>query len=120
MIRASFSMAPRIAPPSARHSAALAGAACRTFFRHFRFHSFCATRLSRSRDRKSTRLNSSHLGISYAVFCFKKKKHTSELQSLRPLLCRLLLEKKKETRWQPVFNLLDLTLFDTVNQDELV
>src|SRR5205814_5501779 len=25
-----------------------------------------------SRDRKSTRLNSSHLGISYAVFCLKK------------------------------------------------
>src|SRR5438045_8007544 len=33
-------------------------------------------------DRKSTRLNSSHLGISYAVFCLKKKKipatHTAE------------------------------------------
>src|SRR5436853_4072378 len=28
----------------------------------------------RDRDRKSTRLNSSHLGISYAVFCLKKKK----------------------------------------------
>src|SRR5437899_8786610 len=27
-----------------------------------------------TRDRKSTRLNSSHLGISYAVFCLKKKK----------------------------------------------
>src|SRR5258705_2580886 len=27
------------------------------------------------RDRKSTRLNSSHLGISYAVFCLKKKNH---------------------------------------------
>src|SRR5205814_10567401 len=27
-------------------------------------------------DRKSTRLNSSHLGISYAVFCLKKKKPT--------------------------------------------
>src|ERR1035441_11025610 len=27
-------------------------------------------------DRKSTRLNSSHLGISYAVFCLKKKKTT--------------------------------------------
>src|SRR5437899_9091371 len=27
-------------------------------------------------DRKSTRLNSSHLGISYAVFCLKKKKRT--------------------------------------------
>src|SRR5437899_8841656 len=26
-------------------------------------------------DRKSTRLNSSHLGISYAVFCLKKKSH---------------------------------------------
>src|SRR5436853_7533652 len=32
-------------------------------------------RCSRSSgDRKSTRLNSSHLGISYAVFCLKKKK----------------------------------------------
>src|SRR5262245_64558486 len=29
-------------------------------------------------DRKSTRLNSSHLGISYAVFCLKKKKKHSE------------------------------------------
>src|SRR5262245_64517490 len=29
---------------------------------------------TRSLDRKSTRLNSSHLGISYAVFCLKKKK----------------------------------------------
>src|SRR5258705_1152836 len=39
-------------------------------------------------------LNSSHLGISYAVFCLKKKEHTSELQSLRHLVCRLLPEKK--------------------------
>src|SRR2546426_7784249 len=30
--------------------------------------------LRRDRDRKSTRLNSSHLVISYAVFCLKKKK----------------------------------------------
>src|SRR2546430_8846105 len=29
-----------------------------------------------STDRKSTRLNSSHSQISYAVFCLKKKKHT--------------------------------------------
>src|SRR5207249_10880864 len=29
------------------------------------------------RDRKSTRLNSSHVSISYAVFCLKKKKSTS-------------------------------------------
>src|SRR5205814_9642061 len=32
-------------------------------------------------DRKSTRLNSSHLGISYAVFCLKKKSHQSDLLS---------------------------------------
>src|SRR5256885_5676740 len=31
------------------------------------------------RDRKSTRLNSSHLVISYAVFCLKKKKHKTAL-----------------------------------------
>src|SRR3712207_8628505 len=30
-------------------------------------------------DRKSTRLNSSHANISYAVFCLKKKKKKSEL-----------------------------------------
>src|SRR5262245_64937052 len=32
-------------------------------------------------DRKSTRLNSSHLGISYAVFCLKKKKKPLKLRS---------------------------------------
>src|SRR5438045_4983008 len=31
-------------------------------------------------DRKSTRLNSSHLGISYAVFCLKKKTHKKKRQ----------------------------------------
>src|SRR5437870_11429397 len=31
----------------------------------------------RQRDRKSTRLNSSHVAISYAVFCLKKKKITN-------------------------------------------
>src|SRR5205814_9135946 len=36
---------------------------------------------SRPRDRKSTRLNSSHLGISYAVFCLKKKKHRNRISS---------------------------------------
>src|SRR3712207_7067277 len=31
-----------------------------------------------SRDRKSTRLNSSHANISYAVFCLKKKKNSPQ------------------------------------------
>src|SRR5437899_7162043 len=35
-------------------------------------------------DRKSTRLNSSHLGISYAVFCLKKKKFTQALSNTQP------------------------------------
>src|SRR5256885_5671874 len=33
--------------------------------------------IAEDRDRKSTRLNSSHLVISYAVFCLKKKKKNS-------------------------------------------
>src|SRR5438105_7421159 len=33
--------------------------------------------LSQNQDRKSTRLNSSHEWISYAVFCLKKKKNTN-------------------------------------------
>src|SRR5256885_12567940 len=45
-------------------------------------------RLRLERDRKSTRLNSSHLVISYAVFCLKKKNITtqSDVQSRHTLL----------------------------------
>src|SRR3712207_8341887 len=41
----------------------------------------------RQEDRKSTRLNSSHANISYAVFCLKKKKYRKEtrLNSTPPL-----------------------------------
>src|SRR5437588_2428932 len=35
----------------------------------------------RGRDRKSTRLNSSHTVISYAVFCLKKKKKEKRIES---------------------------------------
>src|SRR5258708_12040076 len=38
----------------------------------------CRSRCRRSLDRKSTRLNSSHQIISYAVFCLKKKKEHSQ------------------------------------------
>src|SRR5207249_8632616 len=37
----------------------------------------CETNDNREADRKSTRLNSSHVSISYAVFCLKKKKKKS-------------------------------------------
>src|SRR3712207_8210257 len=36
--------------------------------------------MDRVADRKSTRLNSSHANISYAVFCLKKKPHTPHLR----------------------------------------
>src|SRR2546430_9370019 len=42
-----------------------------------------------SRDRKSTRLNSSHSQISYAVFCLKKKKkHLAATHSYLPVITR--------------------------------
>src|SRR5699024_12001568 len=50
-------------------------------FRKFLIFSFniaCAS------DRKSTRLNSSHVSISYAVFCLKKKKKHNEKQPHHP------------------------------------
>src|SRR5438045_7785416 len=49
-----------------------------------------------SRDRKSTRLNSSHLGISYAVFCLKKKKKKKKTQIRK--------KKKKENTTQQRIN----------------
>src|SRR5205807_2334385 len=41
---------------------------------HVRIHAATGDRNLGAADRKSTRLNSSHLVISYAVFCLKKKK----------------------------------------------
>src|SRR5690348_17803199 len=43
----------------------------------------------RGQDRKSTRLNSSHPSISYAVFCLKKKTHNNRHLALLRLRLRL-------------------------------
>src|SRR5438477_9181229 len=44
---------------------------------------------SGGRDRKSTRLNSSHMSISYAVFCLKKKNNAKvTIQSLYSILAK--------------------------------
>src|SRR2546426_2062268 len=43
----------------------------------YKAYSYCIEQEFLSSDRKSTRLNSSHLVISYAVFCLKKKKKKS-------------------------------------------
>src|SRR5437773_7625255 len=39
----------------------------------------------RDRDRKSTRLNSSHITISYAVFCLKKKNKNQNITQISPI-----------------------------------
>src|SRR5690349_23180705 len=41
------------------------------------------------RDRKSTRLNSSHVEISYAVFCLKKKKVSNTASTPTPSICAI-------------------------------
>src|SRR5947199_5684180 len=43
----------------------------------------CSSRNASKPDRKSTRLNSSHLGTSYAVFCLKKKNQRTPAISRR-------------------------------------
>src|ERR1022692_3376407 len=48
-------------------------------------------------DGKSTRLNSSHLVILVCRLLLRSEEHTSELQSPCNLVCRLLLEKKKNS-----------------------
>src|SRR5690554_7174387 len=52
---------------------------------------------SRDVDRKSTRLNSSHVRISYAVFCLKKKTHPKRTRSAKPAWC-----SSSQVRTRPV------------------
>src|SRR5256885_6926857 len=54
-------------------------------------------------DRKSTRLNSSHLVISYAVFCLKKKIHSlrfSPLVRRQPRFACVLIARQFSDKWQ--------------------
>src|SRR5438876_4482323 len=52
-----------------------------------------ATLDARAGDRKSTRLNSSHPSISYAVFCLKKKKNTKEKMNKKFYSSRITITK---------------------------
>src|SRR5256885_4115168 len=62
------------------------------------------SRPAQERDRKSTRLNSSHLVISYAVFCLKKKNDAKLEQRLAQV------EAKLKQRLAPVYAKLDQPL----------
>src|SRR5207302_7505120 len=61
-------------------------------------------RHERGRDRKSTRLNSSHVKISYAVFCLKKKKQNNTVRILLRLSAtnRMLLQSYLRQTLSPV------------------
>src|SRR5256884_3854111 len=81
--------APRRCPWSSwQHRAAAAATGCDTPLgpqRHRHALSFHAL-ARKERDRKSTRLNSSHRYISYAVFCLKKKKTTNTTNLLHLII----------------------------------
>src|SRR2546430_12976656 len=66
--------------------------------RHVRTSGLC--KKEKSVDRKSTRLNSSHSQISYAVFCLKKKKNTYHIEvRIEHLLAILLASNIVYTRF---------------------
>src|SRR5438067_8429184 len=58
----------------------------------------------RRRDRKSTRLNSSHVSISYAVFCLKKKKKNNKTNT----------QKNNHTKLETLYN---ITKSNTTHHD---
>src|SRR5438477_10481760 len=60
-------------PISSRQFSRAAYLPCRSC--HDAFPAFPTAEMQGMQDRKSTRLNSSHMSISYAVFCLKKKKN---------------------------------------------
>src|SRR2546427_3442724 len=73
-----------------------------------------------TRDRKSTRLNSSHSQISYAVFCLKKKKKIGNNDSVRKLSDRVrrhLAPARPGDHGHPrIVPALHITVFDQLDQ----
>src|SRR5262245_63178492 len=84
-----------------------------------RSHASCTTSSASDalpRDRKSTRLNSSHLGISYAVFSLKKKTSTVKAG----LLSMLAIPVRVEGRLQAAGNFFSAEKSHFTNEDVLV
>src|SRR5690349_22951688 len=53
----------------------------------------------RREDRKSTRLNSSHVEISYAVFCLKKKKKKKKNNNIKKKNKKIKNKRTKDSEW---------------------
>src|SRR3712207_8904828 len=61
------------------------------FLKLWGFYHYLKESLSRNQDRKSTRLNSSHANISYAVFCLKKNNSSISAQLFATLISIMIL-----------------------------
>src|SRR5690554_7020351 len=68
------------------------------FIMHYCAHVYKVIKLFDALDRKSTRLNSSHVRISYAVFCLKKKKKKKKIIKNRKIKKKNKQRKKKDKR----------------------
>src|SRR5438132_10459448 len=75
----------RIPQDESERTRAASGGDAGPFHRRVERHPVVHRRAHAAEDRKSTRLNSSHTVISYAVFCLKKKKKTKNNTSTRQL-----------------------------------
>src|SRR5690554_7170353 len=63
----------------------LGGPSAKPEYSNFAWYSMlfaCGQGIGKQQDRKSTRLNSSHVRISYAVFCLKKKKKNTATNAM--------------------------------------
>src|SRR5205807_6212455 len=67
---------------------------------------------SGQRDRKSTRLNSSHLVISYAVFCLKKKKKKKKTKNKKNKKKKNKTKKKQKRKFTIFINVLYYNIID--------
>src|SRR5258705_9901481 len=89
-------------------SAAIAGV---PMTRSSRFFADAPAKNRELRDRKSTRLNSSHLGISYAVFCLKKKKKIKQKSAFND--CSILRSVRRMVQMQMAGTITDKLNSDT-------
>src|SRR6266496_6271697 len=71
---------------------------CIYVYTYIRIYAYTYIRIYVYTDRKSTRLNSSHVEISYAVFCLKKKKKKNKNYLLKKKKIKNKRKKKKSTK----------------------
>src|SRR5690242_20763148 len=89
-----------LVPPHVGHAAEVVDVVVRHQPLHVRPHREVVEAPVEQRDRKSTRLNSSHMSISYAVFCLKKKKKNKKKQKRKKKKKRTTKIKKNKKKYK--------------------